>query len=377
MDQGGKTNDGLGKGLAVRVLVFLFFTSAFLNAPAQTRFTDDLDVAANYQYGFMLPEYSSLLYLVEQPVHSWILNLSKKTWGKTDWEQLYNYPEYGLSLFYSTLGNDKVHGHEIAVFPYFRLDIFNGKRLDFYNETGMGISYVTRKFDLDDNYLNIAVGSHLNIHFALKLGFQYRTRGRVKLNSGISFDHFSNSNTTEPNLGLNYATLFAGVKYSVASKTERQHHDIEPHKKGFHYEFIYSAGMKHPRAVGSELYFTSSGTFEFKWHILRVFHLGIGADLFYDASTEAEMLTLEKENHKDLYDFRSGLHFSQEVVYKNFSLIIQEGFYLILKDQVEQHVMYNRGVVRYRISDHLMVQLAMKSHLHILDYPEVGLGIRW
>lgn len=377
MDKGGKANNGLGTGIGLFPLLLVILSSMFLQADAQSKLTDDLNVAAYYHYGFMLPEYSSLLYLVNDPIQSVALNFSKKTSGKDDWEQIYNYPEYGLSLFYSTLGNDRVHGRELSIFPYFRLDIINGKRFDFYNETGMGLSYVSRKFDLEDNYLNIAVGSHLNIHFNLKLGLQYRTRRKLKFNTGLSFDHFSNSNAAEPNLGLNYATVYAGLKYNLGDETDRHVRDLKPHERGHHYEFIYSAGMKHPRAIGSELYFTSSATFEIKWHLFRMFHVGAGADLFYDASTEAEMLTLEMNHHRSLYDFRSGIHFSQEVVYKNFSLMIQEGFYMILKDEVEQNVMYNRGVVRYRISEHLLVQLAMKSHLHILDYPEIGLGVRW
>jgi hypothetical protein len=377
MEKGGKANNGLGSGIAGRLFLWFVLSLAFLQAGGQTKFTDGLDVAGYYHYGFLLPEYSSLLYLAEDPIQSFALNFSKKTPGKNDWEQIYNYPEYGLSLFYSSLGNDQVHGREVSLFPYFRLDIVTGKRFDFYNETGTGLSYVSRKFDLEDNYLNVAVGSHLNIHFNLKLGFQYRTRDKLKFNTGLSFDHFSNSNITEPNLGLNYTTVYAGLKYAVGNETEKKVRELKPHEKGFHREFIYSAGMKHPRAIGSELYFTSSATFELKWHLFRILHLGVGADLFYDASTQAEMLTLEMDNHRKLYDFRSGIHFSQEVIYKNFSLIIQEGFYMILKDQVEQNVMYNRGIVRYRLSEHLMVQLAMKSHLHILDYPELGLGVRW
>jgi len=361
----------------LRCVVFLFTFLFFFNAKGQPKLTDDLDVSATYHYGYMLPEYSSILYLVDDPVRSFSLNFSKKTRGSSDWEQLYNYPEYGLSLFYSTLGNNRIHGREISVFPYFRLDILTGRRFDFYNETGMGLSYVTRKFDFRDNYLNVAVGSHLNIHFNLKLGVQYKMRQKVKLNTGVSFDHFSNSNSTEPNLGLNYVTAYAGVKYRVGNETEKQVRVLKDHERNHNFEFIYSGGMKHPRAIGSELYFTSSATFEYKWEFLRMFHLGIGADLFYDASTEAEMLTLELNNHKKLYDFRSGIHFSQEVVYNKFSIIIQEGFYLVLKDQVEQHVMYNRGIIRYRITDRFLVQLAMKSHVHILDYPEIGVGIRW
>ncbi|MEX1238856.1 MAG: acyloxyacyl hydrolase, partial [Cyclobacteriaceae bacterium] len=289
----------------------------------------------------------------------------------------YNYPEYGLSLFYSTLGNDRIHGREISIFPYFRLDIISGKRFDLYNETGIGLAFVSRKFDLQENPLNIAVGSHVNIHFNLKFGFQYKTAGRLKLHSGLSFDHFSNSNAREPNLGLNYATLYAGVKYRLGEQSEKMEHLLEAPERSYHYEFIYSAGGKHPRAVGSDLYFTSSATFEFKWEPFRVLHFGVGADLFYDTSTEAEMLTLELKNYRGLFDFRSGIHFSQEFVYNKFSLIIQEGIYLLLRDEVDQNIMYNRGIMRYRISNRFFVQLAMKSHLHILDYAELGLGIRW
>ncbi|MEX2233040.1 MAG: acyloxyacyl hydrolase [Cyclobacteriaceae bacterium] len=358
-------------------VLFLFFYFLSANVSAQSRFADDLNVSADYHYGFLLPEYSSLLYLAIDNIHSSSFNISKKTTGKNLWEQLYNYPEYGLSFFYSTLGNDEVHGSEFSLFPYFRLDIISGRRLDFYNETGIGVSYVTRKFDLENNYLNVAVGTHLNIHFNLKLGMEYKMPGKIRLHSGLSFDHFSNANAREPNLGLNYATLYAGLKYRVGDEGQKHVNDYADHKQDFHYEFICSAGRKHPRAIGSESYFTSSATFEFKWEAFRAVHFGVGADLFYDGATEAEMLTLELKNHKDLYDFRSGIHLSQELVYKNFSLIIQEGFYLLLTDRVDKHVMYNRGVFRYRISSGFFVQLAMKSHLHILDYPEFGLGITW
>jgi hypothetical protein len=367
----------LPKGI-FRFSLFVFFSFILVKTTAQGRFQDDLSVSLNYHYGFVVPEYSNFLYLVEDNVQSYSLNFSKKTRGKNDWEHLYNYPEYGISLFYSTLGNNTVHGKEIALFPYFNLNILSLKRFGLYNETGIGLSYITRKFDFEDNYLNVAVGSHVNIHFHLKLGAYYKIPAwKIQLQSGIAFDHFSNSNTKEPNLGLNYATVFTGLKYRLGEERPVAERIMKPHARGSHYELIYSAGGKHPRTLGSKLYFTSSMTFEYKWELFRALHLGIGADLFYDTSTEAEMLTVELKNHKNIYDFRSGIHFSQEFVYNRLSLIIQEGFYVLLTDQVEKNVMYNRGIIRYRVSDHAFVHLAMKSHLHILDYPEVGFGLRW
>jgi hypothetical protein len=360
------------KGMTV-LLMALFGSGA----SAQEKITDDLNLSVNYHYGFVLPEYTYLLHVVQDNIQATSITLSKRTTGKNVWEHLYRYPEYGVSLFYSSLGNDKVHGREIALFPFFNLNIVSGRRIDFYNQTGLGLSYVTKKFDLDENFLNVAVGSHLNIHFTMKLGINYKIPGKFHWESGLSFDHLSNSNMKEPNLGLNYVSLYTGLRYALGARNPNLPREIPKHQKHFDFELIYSAGGKHPRAVGSEKYFTSSGTFEFKWKPFRAVHFGAGADVFYDNSTEAEMLTLEMKNYQPIDDFRTGIHFSQEFVYDRLSLIIQEGFYVVLTDKVDRNVMYNRGIVRYRFSNQAFVQLAMKSHLHILDYPELGLGFTW
>jgi hypothetical protein len=353
------------------------FTPFFSNA--QPRFIDNLSIAANYHYGFVVPEYSNFLYLVDAPVYSSALSVTKKTSGKNDWEIIYNYPEYGFSLFYSTLGNDDVHGREIAVYPFFKLNIISGKRFNFYNQTGLGFGYVTRKFDLKKNYLNVAVGSHVNFHFNLQFGTSYQLAKKIQANAGISFDHLSNANSKEPNLGINYITGYAGLSYLLGNWIERQANEVTQHQPKHHFEFIYSAGGKHPSGPDPKTYFTSSATFEFKWQPFRVLRLGIGADLFYDTSTKTEILALYEPqlDYRKSYDYRSGLHISQEFVYNKLSLILQEGIYVLLKDEVNQRVMYNRGIVRYQVGEHVFIQLAMKSHLHVLDYPEFGLGWKW
>jgi hypothetical protein len=289
---------------------------------------------------------------------------------------LYNYPEYGVSVFYTTLGNDQVNGREFGLFPFFRLNIISKNRFNLYNQIGTGLSYVTRKFDLQNNYLNVAIGSNLNIHFNFKLGVSYQVVKKMQLQSGLSFDHLSNGNLSEPNLGLNSLTAYAGIGYFIGQQSEKKKLEIEPYTSSHHLEFIYSVGGKHPRSLNSKLYFTSSATFEYKWEPFRVLHLGVGADLFYDTSTGAEMQA-SNLMYKAVDDFRTGLHLSQEFVYNRLSLIIQEGFYMILTDQVNHYPMYNRGVVRYRPTEKFFFQLSMKSHLNILDYPEIGLGLRW
>jgi hypothetical protein len=349
----------------------------FPETNAQSGFLNGWNGNTYYHCGLVVPEYRNMLFVAEDYVQSAGLSLSKKTTGKNIWEQIYHYPEFGLMLFYSTLGNDAVNGREIALCPFFTLDWMKRGGFSMMNQIGLGLGYVTRKFDFEDNYQNIAVGSHFNIHFNLRLGFRYQLHRSLQMQSGLSFDHFSNANMQEPNLGINYLTAYLGLGYLSGHKKKNQGIEPLPHKRDFHLEFIYSFGGKHTRAFQTEFFFTSSGTIELKWDLFRAFHPGIGLDLFYDSSTQTEMKVYPEAVYRKQYDYRTGIHLSQEILYNRLSIIFQEGFYFILTDKVEKNVMYNRGMIRYTIADHFMLSLAMKSHLHILDYPEIGLGYRW
>jgi hypothetical protein len=363
----------------MRLFITCFIAIAFSSGGfAQSLRSHNLEATAYYHFGYVLPEYSNFIYIVEKPTQGVTLNFSKRTRGKNDWEKIYNYPSYGISLFYSTLGNNKIHGSEIALTPYFHADIISRKKFNFFNETGFGIGYITKRFDAKDNYLNIAVGSHLNLHFNLKFGANYKLAEKFKINAGLSFDHFSNANSKNPNLGINWVSAFAGVGYSIGNVTPQIEREIKPHAKGFEYEAIASFGGKRSRGVlQSDLYYTTSLTFEGKWKMSRAIHLGLGGDVFYDPSAKTEMEAANKPDYHKSNNFRTGIHLSQEFIYSRLSLILQEGFYIGLTDSVNGSVMYNRGIVRVGINEKMFVQIAMKSHLNILDYPELGVGLKW
>jgi hypothetical protein len=347
-----------------------------IDAEGQVNLRDAISVTATYHTGFVLSEYSNLTYVVEDRVQSAAISVTRRTKGKNIWEQLYNFPEYGISLFYSTLGNDKIHGRELALFPHFALKIISRNKFDIYTQDGVGIGYVTRKYNSDDNYLNIAVGSHLNIHLDLRLGVRYRLTEKLLLQSGICFNHFSNAGTRNPNLGLNFVTGFTALEFQIGNRQPTQYRPIEPYHQKSDFELTVSTGSKRPIGLSNEPFVTASASCEWKWHPFRVVHFGLGTDVFYDTSTETEMLALQRNEYKSINDFRTGLHISQEFMYGTVSLILQQGIYLGLTDKVFNRRVFNRTIIRYRPIKNVFVQVAMKSHLNILDYPELGLGCK-
>lgn len=350
-------------------LLLISWTSSIC---AQSKFFKNIYVRADVNYGLIIPEYKHFLYLVDKPIVGTEFSIAKKTTGKTIWEQSYKYPEFGLTFLYTTLGNQKVFGNEIAVFPYVQSFLIRKERFQLTNQFGFGIGYATKKFDLETNYQNISVGSHLNIHFNYKLGTRFKLTDKFSINAGLAFSHYSNANMAEPNLGVNLFTAFTGINYTPGAKTEFIKSEWAAHEKQHEFAFVYALGGKHTRALQSTVYITSSLSTEYKFHWKRKIHIGGGLDLFYDSSTEAEMGSPGKSEYKPIYEFRTGVHFSQELVYDKFSFILQEGIYVGLTDRVDNKRMYNRGIIRWKFNDHFMMHISMKSHLHILDYPELG-----
>ena len=104
--------------------------------------------------------------------------------------------------------------------------------------------------------------------------------------------------------------------------------------------------------------------------------MGSGIDLFYDSSLKSQLLNANTE-FKDSYSFKSGIHISQIFVYNRFNIIIQEGIYLVLVDKLDNKLIYNKGIIKYWIKKNISLQLSMKSHLQILDYPELGISYKF
>lgn len=334
----------------------------------------NLSLRGDLHFGVVLPEYSNFVYLVNEPVFSGEISLVKQSFGKNPWEKLYKYPEGGITLQFTTLGNRDVFGYEFGLFPYVQTPFIRKDNFVFYNQFGLGLGYATKKFDLENNFQNVSVGSHLNVHFNFKLGTKLKLSSSTWLNSGLSFTHYSNANMSEPNLGLNLATLYTGLTQIIHPTPERMSMPDEVHQPKHEFAFILAAGGKHTRALQSTVYFTSSASIEYKHHSFKKLHFGGGLDLSYDSSTETEMSAPGKNDYKPAYDYRTGIHFSQELVYDRFSFILQEGFYVGLTDQVSKSPMYNRAILRWKLNPSFLVHVSMRSHLHILEYPEIGFG---
>lgn len=353
-------------------VLFIFSNLSF----AQISSSKDLKLSLNYHRGFSLPEYSFINYITTDPINSLSIQICKETSGKNEWEQLFKFPEYGLSFFYSNLGNDNLIGKSFAFNYFFRVDFINRKKFQVYNQTAIGMGYLTKKFDLVENFQNVGIGSHLNVHFNFRLGMNFKLTPKWDSQFGLSFDHFSNANTVDPNLGLNLITAYTGATYRIGKTTEKSHTVLPKHIPKNNFEIVQSVGGKQTRALSDKYFVSSSLSAGMNRAFFRGFNIGVGFDLFFDQAIRTLVLA-KGETFKSSDYFQSGFHVAQEFKYNRFSLILQEGIYLGLINKGIKKTMYNRGIVQFQLTKHALIRLAMKSHLYILDFPEIGLGYKW
>lgn len=361
---------------ALRLLSFALLLPVIGISQEKEKFSDNLKIIVNYQQGFGLPEYSALDYVFNDFARAVDVAVIKERNGRDDFERLYNYPENGVAFFFMSLGNKEILGEAYGINYLFRLNIVQTKRFRLFNRMGIGLAYLTRKNNYVFNPMNVVIGSNINIHYNCRFGAGFKITDRWELNAGASFDHYSNGNTAEPNVGLNYLTFYGGALCRVGQATERNTDPVAKNKRELYWELFANIGAKHTRSFSSTYYGTASLGGEMGYTLFKGFHLGTGVDFFYDASIESQLNDAGKE-YDPVDQFQSGIHVSQTVAYRKFRFTLQEGFYLGLREPINNSFMYNRAILKFAVSEHWNIRLAMKSHLHILDYPEIGCSYKF
>jgi hypothetical protein len=344
---------------------------------AQYLFFEDIKIGADYHYGYLLPEYGFIQYLTESHINALEFNISKQVSGDKLWHHVYHFPHLGFSAYYSSLGNKDVLGNALAFNPFIDFNLIIQSRFYLKYKIGVGLCYVSKHFDPDFNYKNIPVGSSFNIWFNSDIYTIYHVSKNISLNTGIGFNHLSNANLAEPNIGLNYLTFFAGSEVLLSDRYFKETIIIPKHIKHYEFSVVLGAGIKKTRRFAPETYLAGSTSFEAVRILNHKLSIGTGVDLFFDNSIIDEMIINGSTDLKSIYQYKSGIHLSQELLVGNLSLIIHEGIYIGLTDKLENNTFYNKGIIRYKFSKHWFANLAMKSNLFVLDAMEMGIGYYW
>ncbi len=327
-----------------------------------------------YATGFIIAHRPLVVHVQQKKVSTLEFSYFFTSRGIAEWERLFNYPLIGAAYQRFDLGNPDELGTAHAVYPLVLLPLLQHHHLRWLIRFGVGLAYVDKTFNLNDNYKNQVIGSHINGVFTT--GFQFRV-GSSKVNQlslGIDFTHFSNGATKLPNLGLNIPTANIGYQRILGAPRSYFRTPFPPVKHKYEFTAYAATGFKEIYPPTGKKYFIAAVVPEVHKTIQRKSLLGVGMDYFYDPTIHLRMLDDTGESvSAGKADSRFGIHISYGLRAARLTGYFQTGFYLYNAFK-EEGMVYSRLSLRYQPWKHLFFCGNLKTHFGKADFIEWGIG---
>lgn len=331
-------------------------------------------VNASMHYGFIIAHRASMYALQRDHVRISEISLLQQTNGNKAWHSLYKFPAIGLKYHYFDLGNKAETGYVHSLMPFIEFKSFGIESLKF--QFGFGAGYFTKKFNVYDNYRNLAMGSSFSLTVNMSAVYEWQVTRLTWVTTGISFSHFSNGAVKMPNLGYNIPSARIGLKQKFG-QTEVRYPAEKPHfERSWRKSICLGAGIKQRYPVNGPDYGVVSISVAGMKQLSIKNGIGGGLDVHYDESLHTVLESADGKKAPVQDAFRAGVCASYEQIFSDFSLLFQGGRYFYSKHNSEGSF-YQRLGMRYTFYNHWFACLNLRSHFGKADFFEVGTGIRF
>ena len=360
-----------------RFLGCFFGCMVFFGFSQENQSSSFVDV--NYFKGNIPVHNTNILHLIKGHPEGIILGWNHRTDGKKEWQQRYNYPDYGASFMYQDLKNE-VLGNTFGFYGHFNFYFFK-RRLML--RVGQGIVVASNPYDKNSNPKNVAFGSKLLGSPYLMLNYKKpNLLGPIGLQTGLVFFHASNGSFKSPNTSVNTISLNIGLNYDLDTKEIVYEESVEHPavSTAFKYNFVLRSGLSQTDVVGSEQFpfYTLSAYVDKRINFFSAFQVGVEA--FFSKALQEEIhyrsvAFPEQPSDPDADYKRIGGFLGYELFINNWSLVTQLGYYLYYPYDFEGRI-YNRIGLKYYFNEKWFGAFSVKSHLAKAETLEFGIGIR-
>ena len=301
---------------------------------------------------------------------------------------------------------------------------------------GVTEHWYTQEDQDPENYyeptVNTVFGCHHNVYLSAGVQLNVPITENIAFGTEFAYFHMSNGRTNMPNIGANAVYGSIGVTATFNQEVKKKPVTFPSLPYGWTLNISGSAGGQKPAIEDSRRYMISSLHAGAVYHVNDWYGIGLGLDVFYNSAvsknTERNLFChgdfkiYDEEDDtkyeivecttcgdvKDIdYTFaqkvRAGIAMNNEFKFGAVTAIVDWGFYLY---NPYRHIYYdyhydNNGKVapkrpllyttpngaggeeashyirfgmRYRVWDNLYLQASAKTHLHICEFIEFGLG---
>jgi hypothetical protein len=314
-----------------------------------------------------------------------------QTAGKKDWQHLFNFPSYGLSLSRLTTNYHDEMGQPMVLAAFFEAPFKRWEKSSLEYHIAAGIAMGWNKYDSISNNKNMITGAGNTMYIGLGARYHYWMSKQWELTAGVMLTHFSNGAIRRPNRGLNLLSPSIGVRYHLEEKPEFLRREVEKHKTNDELALSVGYGRKTGDRVRYDLFKDPNVNFMYNAAAFNAAYMrqyshrsksGLGASLLYDEWLGSEIVqTGENEFRSRLGNagdrFSVNLFAAHEFCIDKLSIYAQLGYY-IWQATPEKPSRFNQRLgIKYHLQNNLFASISVLAHdFTLADYIEWGIGYR-
>ena len=360
-----------------RFLLLLALLFGYISLAQEKKYSSYFDL--NYFYGNIARHNDDILPLITGHPEGFIASWSQKTYGFKDWEQRYNYPDYGVTFIYQDLKNEFL-GENYSLYAHYNFYFF---KRNLSLRIGQGLAIATNPFDKETNFRNIAFGTRLLSSTYVQLQFKKeRIINRFGLQAGFSLIHYSNANFKAPNTSTNSITGHIGITYSLDDEEPEYQKTLVKEKftQAVKFNFVFRSGVNESDIIDSGVFPFYTFSFYADKRLSRKSAIQLGTEVFISNFLKEyirfQSIAFPMEGINGDEDFkRVGVFAGHELFVNRFSILTQVGYYIYWPVSFEDRVYIRAGLKRY-FGKRFFGSVTLKSHGAQAENVEFGIGIR-
>jgi len=352
------------------LFIVLAFFSPFSNAQEQNA---PWRIGLKYGGGFMITHSTIMEYVSEQHFNKSELIFEKRLNGNKEWHQNLGNPYAGASFSHFQFNKNEYFGNAYSLSPYYSFILAQKGNVFVLLRTTVGVGWIEKPFDLEENHKNVAIGSNLNLFFSVLSEFHWKIHQQWDLSTGLNFSHFSNTGFKNPNLGINLPSAELGIVYQFGKDPEliNQNENSSRELTDF-FQFRLANGISENYPVEGPKFVATAFSLEYEKEISRVSNLGGGLDLYYNPAQKSKLAQDSIYIDSGWENLQIGLSMNYLLNFGKFSSGVKAGFYIKKEDDELKNV-YQEIYGQHVVWKNLSAFVSLKTHLARAEYLLFGL----
>ena len=349
------------------------------------------------------------------------------------WQEYLGNPTIGVGLSWLDFSHEMV-GMSIAAYPYILFDAIDTDVLKVKAKFAAGLAYVsetwyTQEDTNPDHYyeptVNTIFGSPINVYMNAGINMSFPITDYLSVGGEFGYFHISNGRTSMPNIGMNAIYGSVGVTTNFNTEAKKKPVDFPDLPYDWSINITGALGAHKSAIEDPNRFLISSFHTGAVYSVNNWYGLGVGLDVFYNDAVSkntarnlycdgdyeidgklVDCTTCGAEKNVDYtlkHKVRAGIAMNNEFRFGVVTAIVDWGVYFYNPSRniyydyhydhydtaapkrdlfyespygagSEEAFHYIRFGMKYRVADNLYLHTSAKTHLHICEYIEFGLG---